>query len=209
MRVRVAAVVLVFAGLQGDQSGKHIARLNQQLASQGPLVELVTIFTAGKGVVVVTVVLVIERGEPARHAFAEPAANRALQLGTATVSEAGFHIAIHFLAGFGCHVVHESACGVASEQRALWPAQHFGALEVEELEIEPGQVGFVHLIHVDGGGTFVVLGKVDEADTADAHNGDVALAEVLRHLQPGCLRGHLETAVEPQLPHGVSGERGG
>src|SRR3546814_71166 len=46
--------------------------------------------------------------------------------------------------------VERAACGVASEQCALWPAQHLHPLDIDKVHQAAARAGHINAVHVDG-----------------------------------------------------------
>ena len=65
--------------------------------------------------------------------------------------------------------VHQAGGGIAAVQRALRPAQHFDAVDVEEVGGLAGRARDVHAVLHEGGRRIALVGGVVVADAADGH----------------------------------------
>ena len=155
----------------------------------------------------------IRLGHAARHAHAQAlrqrTAHRAFDRAAVEAFVARVDVAVQFsLAGVRADVLDQAARRVAPEQRALRPAQHFHALDVEQLARKPVHRPHVGIIDINRDRRFEIVGEVVLRNAAQVEDRDVGRPGV--ELEPRHLLGDLRGvghAQRFQLLARIGGDR--
>ena len=214
-----AAYLSAVVGIMGlDQGFNVIGGCHQQLDAPGLGVGLVEItrgrtpqrVDAVKDVIHVATVLVGCEGNPRGHIFTDGAVHHALGLEGAVGLHAGFQVGGKFPCGFPGNEMYQAAGGVAAEQGALRPAQHFRPVHVEILQVQAADRGAVDVVEVNSDGVFVKIGYFVQAYTPQEKVDLTAFGVGHRVLQAGGHGREINGIGQTQfldLLAGVSGHR--
>ena len=150
----VAAGRFALAEFGKDRRRDAVARVEHQLATHPPGLAAVH-FLAGCDVVNVPVLPLLKEGaQPEADGFAQRAAcgqpEVQLVVGGVAPPESEVEILARRL---GDHI-HHAGRSVLAEQRALRPAQHFDALDVQQVAEGLGRSDQGHVVHDDGNAGF-------------------------------------------------------
>ena len=120
----------------------------------------------------------IRLGDAARHAETQAggdaAAHRAFQRAPVEAFVGARGIAVEVRpAGVVADVLDQAAGGIAAEQRALRPAQHFHALHIEQLAGNAVDRAHVGIVDIDRDRAFQIVGEVVLRNAAQVEDGDV------------------------------------
>ena len=86
-----------------------------------------------------------------------------------------FHVAAEFIGRLLGDHIDRTADGIPSEQGALWPSQHFNALDVEKLDRARYGTCVVDAVDIDADAGLCRAGKIKLPDTADKYHDAVGL----------------------------------
>src|SRR3546814_177372 len=102
----------------------------------------------------------------------------------------------------------ETACRVLAKERALRPAQHLDALDVEQLRIERTLVAEEHIVRVDGNRAFVQARRKRIAlNAAQVEAWWRIFAPFRRDVEAGHLRGNRRQVGEIEFLYRLGAER--
>ena len=104
--------------------------------------------------------------------------------------------------------MHDAAGRVAPEEGALRPAQHFHALNVEQLEMQAAHGGLVDVVQVYRDRVFLRIGKVIQANAAQEEVDHAGFCVGNRETQARCHRDHVGRVDEAQFTDCVGGKGG-
>ena len=117
-------------------------------------------------------------------------------------------VAVELVGGPLADEVHEPAGRVAAEQRALRPAQHLDALQVEELEAQATGRRAIDVVDVHRDRVLVGIGEVVQADAAQEEVDDARFGVRRRVVEPGRHRHDVGAVGEAELADLLVAERG-
>ena len=185
-----------------QQDAGCIRRLPLQLATNRYGIALVVI---GRIVVLAAavfgpaVVLVHRGGQPPGDGVADRAAERRLRLGLVIAAVGEVHEAVDLVGRPLTDEVNHPTRRVPPEQRSLRTAQHFDALQVEELKAQSAGGGTVDVVDVHRDGVLVGVGEVVQPHAAQEEVDDARLGIWRRVDEPRRHRHDVRAVGEAEL----------
>ena len=164
----VAAGRFALAALAKDRCRDAVAQVEHQLATHAPRLVAVHFLTGGDVVDVPVLAILDERAQPEAGGIAQRATHGQpeIHLVVGGVSPPKAEVEL-FARGLGDHVDHASR-SVLAEQGALGTAQHFDALDVQQVAEGLGGSDQGHVVHDDGDARFNVDAEHVGADAPQA-----------------------------------------
>src|SRR5262245_30966296 len=120
---------------------ERVARAKLELATNAVVVRRVGVVEPRAQDVHVAVVVVVESCETAPHRIRERTAHSTFESHLRELARRHLNVTVELVRRLPGHEMDYATGRIAPEQRALGALEHFHALEVIELEAEPGQVG--------------------------------------------------------------------
>ena len=162
--LRIGAVLVVAEADARQQVGRDV---HLQLPAHG-IDALVAQLLAGHAVVLPGAAALAGDGQPAAHAVGQRPGQVALRLHGRVRARADAEAGLGLARGPARQQVDGAGRRVLAVQRALRPAQHLHAFQVEQQALRLHREGEAHLVHVHAHGRGIVGAVVLEADAADA-----------------------------------------
>ncbi len=191
-----------------QQDPCRIRRFPQQLAAKRLRVALIVVGHALEAVFGPAVVLLHRGRNATRERVAERAAERSLRVDLVVLPEDQVGVALERVGRPPADEVNQPARRVTPEQRALRPAQHLDALEVEELEGQPARGRAVHVVDVHRDRILVRVCEIVQPDAAQEEVDHARFGVRRRIDEAGRHRHDVRRVRESELADLLVGERG-